>query len=120
MEVGKVVSWAKNAGDPVEKGETILVVESDKADMDVESFYSGTLAAVAGVAGAATAAGAAAGWGAVAAGAEAGEAGRLLRSDSALAFAASTSSGDSAIKAIAEPTGAESPASTTMAASVPL
>ncbi|MGK7912388.1 MAG: dihydrolipoamide acetyltransferase family protein [Synechococcus sp.] len=46
MEVGKVVSWAKSAGDPVEKGETILVVESDKADMDVESFYSGTLAAV--------------------------------------------------------------------------
>ena len=46
MEVGKVVSWTKNAGDPVEKGETILVVESDKADMDVESFYSGTLAAI--------------------------------------------------------------------------
>ncbi|MEM9536549.1 MAG: dihydrolipoamide acetyltransferase family protein [Cyanobacteria bacterium P01_E01_bin.45] len=46
MEVGKVVSWAKTAGDPVEKGETILVVESDKADMDVESFYSGTLAAI--------------------------------------------------------------------------
>lgn len=46
MEMGKVVSWSKNAGDPVEKGETILVVESDKADMDVESFYSGTLAAI--------------------------------------------------------------------------
>ena len=46
MEVGKVVSWAKNAGDSVEKGETILVVESDKADMDVESFYGGTLAAI--------------------------------------------------------------------------
>ncbi|MEM8715485.1 MAG: biotin/lipoyl-containing protein, partial [Cyanobacteria bacterium P01_G01_bin.4] len=46
MEVGKVVSWAKTAGDPVEKGETILVVESDKADMDVEAFYSGTLAAI--------------------------------------------------------------------------
>ena len=46
MEVGKVVTWTKNAGDPVEKGETILVVESDKADMDVESFYSGTLAAI--------------------------------------------------------------------------
>jgi pyruvate dehydrogenase E2 component (dihydrolipoamide acetyltransferase) len=30
----------------VEKGETVVVVESDKADMDVESFYEGYLATI--------------------------------------------------------------------------
>lgn len=46
MTEGKIVSWEKKPGDRVEKGETILVVESDKADMDVESFYSGYLATI--------------------------------------------------------------------------
>ncbi|HEY9645969.1 MAG TPA: dihydrolipoamide acetyltransferase family protein [Chroococcidiopsis sp.] len=46
MTEGKIVSWSKSPGDKVEKGETILVVESDKADMDVESFYEGYLATV--------------------------------------------------------------------------
>jgi pyruvate dehydrogenase E2 component (dihydrolipoamide acetyltransferase) len=46
MTEGKIVSWEKQPGDRVEKGETILVVESDKADMDVESFNAGYLAAV--------------------------------------------------------------------------
>ncbi|WP_017326177.1 dihydrolipoamide acetyltransferase family protein [Synechococcus sp. PCC 7336] len=59
METGKVVSWAKAEGDRVEKGETILVVESDKADMDVESFYSGTLAGIVVEAGASAAVGSA-------------------------------------------------------------
>jgi pyruvate dehydrogenase E2 component (dihydrolipoamide acetyltransferase) len=47
MTEGKIVSWSKALGDKVEKGETVLVVESDKADMDVESFYEGYLAAIA-------------------------------------------------------------------------
>ncbi|TVQ57937.1 MAG: 2-oxo acid dehydrogenase subunit E2 [Spirulina sp. DLM2.Bin59] len=46
MTEGKIVSWLKQPGDWVEKGETIVVVESDKADMDVESFYAGFLATV--------------------------------------------------------------------------
>ena len=46
MTEGKIVSWAKSPGDKVEKGDTVVVVESDKADMDVESFYEGTLATV--------------------------------------------------------------------------
>ena len=46
MTEGKIVSWAKSAGDKVEKGETVVVVESDKADMDVESFYEGYLAII--------------------------------------------------------------------------
>lgn len=46
MTEGKIVSWLKASGDKVEKGETVVVVESDKADMDVESFYEGFLAAI--------------------------------------------------------------------------
>jgi len=44
MTEGKIVSWVKSPGDKVEKGETVVVVESDKAEMDVESFYEGFLA----------------------------------------------------------------------------
>ncbi|NES05300.1 MAG: 2-oxo acid dehydrogenase subunit E2 [Okeania sp. SIO2F4] len=46
MTEGKIVSWQKSPGDWVEKGETVVVVESDKADMDVESFSSGYLATI--------------------------------------------------------------------------
>lgn len=46
MTEGKIVSWVKSTGDKVEKGETVVVVESDKADMDVESFYEGYLAII--------------------------------------------------------------------------
>ena len=46
MTEGKIVSWVKSPGDKVAKGETVLVVESDKADMDVESFYEGYLATI--------------------------------------------------------------------------
>jgi pyruvate dehydrogenase E2 component (dihydrolipoamide acetyltransferase) len=46
MTEGKIVSWVKSPGDKVEKGETVVVVESDKADMDVESFYEGYLAII--------------------------------------------------------------------------
>ena len=46
MTEGKIVSWVKSPGDKVEKGETVVVVESDKADMDVESFYEGYLAVI--------------------------------------------------------------------------
>jgi pyruvate dehydrogenase E2 component (dihydrolipoamide acetyltransferase) len=46
MTEGKIVSWTKSPGDKVEKGETVVVVESDKADMDVESFHEGILAAI--------------------------------------------------------------------------
>ncbi|WP_309741981.1 dihydrolipoamide acetyltransferase family protein [Chamaesiphon sp. OTE_20_metabat_361] len=46
MTEGKIVSWQKSPGDKVEKGEIVVVVESDKADMDVETFYSGFIAAI--------------------------------------------------------------------------
>ncbi len=46
MIEGKIVNWLKSPGDKVDKGETIVVVESDKADMDVESFFEGYLATI--------------------------------------------------------------------------
>ncbi|MGK7931740.1 MAG: dihydrolipoamide acetyltransferase family protein [Microcystaceae cyanobacterium] len=46
MTEGKIVSWVKSPGEKIAKGETVVVVESDKADMDVESFYDGYLAVI--------------------------------------------------------------------------
>ncbi len=46
MTEGKITTWVKAPGDKIEKGETVLIVESDKADMDVESFNEGILAAI--------------------------------------------------------------------------
>ena len=46
MTEGKIVEWLKKPGDKVERGESVLVVESDKADMDVETFNAGYLAVV--------------------------------------------------------------------------
>lgn len=46
MTEGRVVQWLKQPGDRVDVGEPIMVVESDKADMDVESFEAGFLASV--------------------------------------------------------------------------
>ncbi|XP_077248755.1 2-oxoacid dehydrogenases acyltransferase family protein [Tasmannia lanceolata] len=46
MTEGKIVSWVKSEGEKLSKGESVVVVESDKADMDVETFYDGYLAAI--------------------------------------------------------------------------
>ena len=46
MTEGKIVEWLKNEGDKVEAGDVIMVVESDKADMDVEAFEDGYLAKI--------------------------------------------------------------------------
>ncbi|MEM8602610.1 MAG: dihydrolipoamide acetyltransferase family protein [Cyanobacteria bacterium P01_H01_bin.121] len=46
MTEGKIVEWVRSPGDKIEKGETVVIVESDKADMDVESFYEGYLATI--------------------------------------------------------------------------
>jgi pyruvate dehydrogenase E2 component (dihydrolipoamide acetyltransferase) len=44
MNVGRLAKWLKRPGDPVKKGETIAEVETDKAVMEVETFYDGYLA----------------------------------------------------------------------------
>ncbi|GJM98838.1 hypothetical protein PR202_ga15882 [Eleusine coracana subsp. coracana] len=46
MTEGKIVSWTAAEGDRVAKGDSVVVVESDKADMDVETFHDGIIAAV--------------------------------------------------------------------------
>tara|TARA_Y100001968_G_scaffold189336_1_gene173546 strand:- start:6557 stop:7948 length:1392 start_codon:yes stop_codon:yes gene_type:complete len=46
MTEGKIVEWLKQPGDKVDRGESVLVVESDKADMDVEAFQEGYLASI--------------------------------------------------------------------------
>lgn len=46
MKEGRVVSWLKSEGESIEAGEAIMVVESDKADMDVEAFEDGFLAKI--------------------------------------------------------------------------
>lgn len=46
MTEGKVVSWSKKIGDKISSGDMVLIVESDKADMDVESYEEGYLAVI--------------------------------------------------------------------------
>ncbi|KAG1333996.1 putative Dihydrolipoyllysine-residue acetyltransferase component 5 of pyruvate dehydrogenase complex, chloroplastic [Cocos nucifera] len=46
MTEGKIVSWVKAKGDKLSKGESIIIIKSDKANMDIETFYDGYLAAI--------------------------------------------------------------------------
>ena len=46
MKEGKIVQWTKSVGDKVESGDVMMVVESDKADMDVEAFEEGFIAKI--------------------------------------------------------------------------
>ena len=43
MTVGTLVKWLKNEGDPVKVGDMLAEVETDKATMELESFFAGTL-----------------------------------------------------------------------------
>ncbi|MDC7995949.1 pyruvate dehydrogenase complex dihydrolipoamide acetyltransferase [Altibacter sp. HG106] len=43
MEEGTVATWLKKEGDAVEEGDILAEIETDKATMEFESFYSGTL-----------------------------------------------------------------------------
>ena len=43
MEEGTVASWLKKVGDKIEEGDILAEIETDKATMEFESFYSGTL-----------------------------------------------------------------------------
>src|SRR5210317_311448 len=43
MEEGTVAKWLKKVGDKVEEGEILAEIETDKATMEFESFYNGTL-----------------------------------------------------------------------------
>ena len=43
MEEGAIVKWLKREGDPVAKGDILFEIETDKANLEVESFFEGTL-----------------------------------------------------------------------------
>ena len=43
MEEGTVASWLKNVGDTVNEGDILAEIETDKATMEFEAFYAGTL-----------------------------------------------------------------------------
>lgn len=43
MEEGNIVGWLKEVGDTVEAGETIAEVETDKATMELDSYFDGVL-----------------------------------------------------------------------------
>lgn len=43
MDEGKIVRWLKKLGDPIIRGEALLEVETDKVNIEVESFGTGVL-----------------------------------------------------------------------------
>ena len=43
MEEGTISSWLKNVGDDISEGDILAEIETDKATMEFESFYSGKL-----------------------------------------------------------------------------
>ncbi|WP_420406861.1 biotin/lipoyl-containing protein [Hoeflea sp.] len=51
QDTGKIVSWLKEAGDPVKAGEAIMEVETDKATMEVEAQADGFLTGISAGAG---------------------------------------------------------------------
>ncbi len=46
MEEGRILKWLKKEGEKVEKGQSLAEIESAKTTVEIESFYSGTLAQV--------------------------------------------------------------------------
>jgi pyruvate dehydrogenase E2 component (dihydrolipoamide acetyltransferase) len=46
MTVGTLIRWLKKEGDPVKAGDMLAEVETDKATMELESFFDGTLLAI--------------------------------------------------------------------------
>ena len=46
MTEGKISEWLVSVGDKVSSGDMVLVVESDKADMDVETYEEGYIAKI--------------------------------------------------------------------------
>lgn len=43
MQEGQLVNWLKNPGDPVNHGDVVAEIESDKATVEVESYIEGTV-----------------------------------------------------------------------------
>src|SRR5580692_6941620 len=52
MTVGTLVKWLKKEGDAVKSGDMLAEVETDKATMELESFFDGVLLKIFAAAGA--------------------------------------------------------------------
>jgi len=46
METGKILRWLKKEGEDVKKGEPLVEIESDKANIEVEAYASGKLSKI--------------------------------------------------------------------------
>jgi pyruvate/2-oxoglutarate dehydrogenase complex dihydrolipoamide acyltransferase (E2) component len=62
MTEGTIVAWEKKPGDPVRRGETLLRIETDKSEMEVESEAAGYLLRVTAEPGTTVACGTVIGW----------------------------------------------------------
>src|SRR5258708_39478211 len=58
MEEGKILSWLKQEGDPVAKGDALAEIETEKVNIEVEAFSAGVLRKILVPAGASAAVGA--------------------------------------------------------------
>ena len=43
MDAGKILTWNKKEGEQIERGDVLAEVETDKANLEIESFHVGTL-----------------------------------------------------------------------------
>lgn len=43
MSSGKILTWKKKEGDQINRGDILAEVETDKANLEIESFFNGTL-----------------------------------------------------------------------------
>ncbi|MDP2990291.1 MAG: biotin/lipoyl-containing protein, partial [Kiritimatiellota bacterium] len=43
VEESTILKWHKHEGEPVKKGEILFEIETDKAVLEIESFFEGTL-----------------------------------------------------------------------------
>jgi pyruvate dehydrogenase E2 component (dihydrolipoyllysine-residue acetyltransferase) len=43
MEEGKILNWLKQEGDPVARGDALAEIETEKVNIEVESFFEGVL-----------------------------------------------------------------------------
>jgi pyruvate dehydrogenase E2 component (dihydrolipoamide acetyltransferase) len=43
MSAGKILAWKKKEGEQVNRGDILAEVETDKANLEIESFFNGTL-----------------------------------------------------------------------------
>ena len=46
METGKILRWLKKEGEEIKKGEPLVEIESDKANIEVEAYASGKLSKI--------------------------------------------------------------------------